>query len=142
MLLLASVNDVRSGISLRNTETPLGLHTDQGPQGRSQYDDQGVYCGPSTASELFLIFTTQLYQYLSCCFFLFALVSDEPEVFLPKYSHAAILHAAQFLRVYSKCVQPHYSSLLPRLPMCLGLFVEVIFDTTLSTVYPECILVN
>ena len=26
---------------------------------------QGVYCGPSTASEVFLIFTTQLYQYLS-----------------------------------------------------------------------------
>ena len=28
------------------------------------FDGQGVYCGPSTASEVFLIFTTQLYSYL------------------------------------------------------------------------------
>ena len=32
-------------------------------------------------------------------FFLFALVSDEPEVFLPKYSQTAILHAAHFRSV-------------------------------------------
>ena len=30
-----------------------------------QYNGQGVYCGLSTASEVFLIFTTQLYQYFS-----------------------------------------------------------------------------
>ena len=63
-----------------------------------QYDGQGVYYGLSTASEVFLIFTTQLYQYLSV-YFLFALVSDEPEVFLPKYSQTAILHAAHLQRV-------------------------------------------
>ena len=57
-----------------------------------------MYCGLSTASEVFLTFTTQLYQYYSC-FCLFALVSDEPEVFLPKYSQTAILHAAHFWRV-------------------------------------------
>ena len=28
--------------------------------GRGQYDVQGVYCGLSTASEVFLTFTTQL----------------------------------------------------------------------------------
>ena len=28
-----------------------------------QYNGQGVYCGLNTASEVFLIFTTQLYQY-------------------------------------------------------------------------------
>ena len=33
--------------------------------GRGPYNDQGVYCGLSTASEVFLIFTTQLYQYFS-----------------------------------------------------------------------------
>ena len=33
------------------------------------------------------------------CFFLFALLSDEPEVFLTKFSQTAILNAAQFLRV-------------------------------------------
>ena len=33
----------------------IGYHTDQGPQGRDQYDGQGVYCGQSTASEVFLI---------------------------------------------------------------------------------------
>ena len=47
-----------------------------------------------------LNFTTQLYQYFSL-FFLFALFSDKPEVFLPKYSQTAIpvLHAAHFQRV-------------------------------------------
>ena len=35
-------------------------------------------------------------------FFLFALFSDEPEVFLPKYSQTAILHGAHFRRVLSK----------------------------------------
>ena len=32
-------------------------------------------------------------------FFLFSLSSDEPEVFLPKYSQTVILHAAHFRRV-------------------------------------------
>ena len=41
----------------------------------------------STASEVFLIFPTQLYQYL------FALFCDKPEIFLPKYSQRVILHA-------------------------------------------------
>ena len=31
----------------------------------NNYDDQGEYCGPSTASEVFLIFTTHLYLCLS-----------------------------------------------------------------------------
>ena len=35
---------------------PLGYYTDQGPQGRSQYDGQRVYnCGLRTASIMFLI---------------------------------------------------------------------------------------
>ena len=63
--------------------------------GCGQYDGQGVYCGLSNASEVFLIFTTQLYQYFSV-FSLFALSIDEPEVFLPEYSQSAILHAAHF----------------------------------------------
>ena len=54
-----------------------------------------VYCGLSTASEVFLIFTTQLYQFLMH-FSLFTLCSDKPEVFLPEYSQTAILHAAHF----------------------------------------------
>ena len=65
-----------------------------------------MYCGLSTASEVFLIFTTQLYQYLSV-FVLFALFSDASEVFLPKYSQTAKLHAAHFPRVvntqFHKC---------------------------------------
>ena len=51
---------------------------------------------------MFLIFTTQLYQ---CVFFLFALFSDEPEVFLPKCSQTAILHAAHF-REGNKTLDP------------------------------------
>ena len=50
------------------------------------------------ASEVFLIFTTLLYQILRA-FFLFMLFKDEPEVFLLKYSQPAILHAAHFRRV-------------------------------------------
>ena len=63
--------------------TPLDYYTDQGPQGRGQCYGQEVYCGLSTVFEVFLSFTTQLYQYLSVIF-LFALVSDEPEVLLRK----------------------------------------------------------
>ena len=54
----------------------------------------GMYCGLSTASEVFLIFTTQLYHYLSVCF-LFALFNDKPEVFLPKYSQTATLQGSK-----------------------------------------------
>ena len=53
----------------------------------------------STASDVFLNFTTQLYQYFSGGVFLFALFSGEPEVFLPKYSQTAILITAHFRRV-------------------------------------------
>ena len=45
--------------------------------------------------------TTQLYQYFSV-FSLFVLLSDEPEVFLPKYFQTAILHAAHFRRVVNQ----------------------------------------
>ena len=38
-------------------------------KGRGQYYGQGKYCGLSTASEVFLIFTTQLYQCCSVFFF-------------------------------------------------------------------------
>ena len=63
-----------------------------------------MYCGLSTASEFFLMFTTQLYQYFSV-FCVFALFRDKPEVFLPKYSQTAILHAAHFRRVVkAECV--------------------------------------
>ena len=34
-----------------------------------QYNGQGVHCGPHTAFEVFLIFTTQLEQYFSMFFF-------------------------------------------------------------------------
>ena len=78
--------------------THLGYYTDSGPMCLGQYNGLGEYCGKSTASEVFLIFTTQLYQFFSV-FFLFTLFTDEPEVFLPEYSQRAILHAAHFRRV-------------------------------------------
>ena len=52
----------------------------------------------STASQVFLIFTTKLYQYFSV-FFLFAPFTDKPEVFIPEYSQTATHHAAYFQRV-------------------------------------------
>ena len=77
--------------------------------GRGQYNGQWVYCGLSTACEVFIIFTTQLYQYFSV-FFLFALFSDEPEVFLPEYYQTAILHAAHFWRVVRPGVSKQINS--------------------------------
>ena len=53
---------------------------------------KGKYCDLSTATEVFLIFITQLYQY-------FSVLSYKPEVFLPKYSQTAKLHAAHIRRV-------------------------------------------
>ena len=50
------------------------------------------------ASKVFLIFTTELH-YFVCVYVLFALFSDEPEVFLPEYSQTEILHAAHSQRV-------------------------------------------
>ena len=55
---------------------------------------QGAYCGLSTDSTVFLIFTTRQYQ-LFRAFFRLMLVFEEPEVFL-KYSQPAILHAAYY----------------------------------------------
>ena len=45
------------------------------------------------------LFLLPNYTNMLVCFFLLAIVSDEPEVFLPKYSQTAILHAAHFRRV-------------------------------------------
>ena len=39
---------------------PHGHYTDQGSKGHGQYNVQGVYCDLSTASEVFLIFTTKI----------------------------------------------------------------------------------
>ena len=66
--------------------------------GFGQYDGQGVYCDESTASEVFLTFTSQLYQHFSV-FLLSPLFNDQPEVFFPKYSQTAKVHAANFPRV-------------------------------------------
>ena len=77
-------------------------------------------CGLGTASEVFLIFITRLYQRFRA-FFLFMLFSDEPEVFLPKYSQTVILHAAHFRRV----VNVHIVATMqmgPCVPVCLHPF--------------------
>ena len=34
---------------------PLGYHTDHSPMGLGQYNSLGEYCGPHTASSVFLI---------------------------------------------------------------------------------------
>ena len=49
--------------------------------------------------------------------FLLALFSDEPQVFLPKYSQTAILHAAHFQRVVKPITkevsEEHWASVHP-----------------------------
>ena len=97
-----SFNHVDCNTSIRNTEEAVW---------GSQYSPRlsylpkpigprsGVYCGLSTASEVFLILLTS-YTIFLCVFLSFALFSDEPEVSLPKYSQTAVLHASHFRRVY------------------------------------------
>ena len=45
--------DLKNKYSGRNTS--LCDDTDRGPTGLGQYDGQGVYCGPHTASSVFRI---------------------------------------------------------------------------------------
>ena len=45
------------------------------------------------------LFLLPNYTNILVCFFLFAIFGDKPEVFLPRYSQTAILHAAHFQRV-------------------------------------------
>ena len=40
--------------------TPLSHHTDPGPMGLGQYTSLGKYCGPHTASSVFLILIVSL----------------------------------------------------------------------------------
>ena len=54
----------------------LSYNADQGTQGRGQCNGPGVYCDLSTASEVFLIFTTQLCQYFSVFFSICYLVTS------------------------------------------------------------------
>ena len=63
------------------------------------YNGQGVYCGLRTASEVFLTFLLPKYTNILVCSFYLHLFSEEPEVFLSKYSQTGILHAAHFRRV-------------------------------------------
>ena len=60
--------------------------------------------------------------------FLFSLVSDEPEVFLPKYSQTTILHAAHFrwvVIVYFGIDQGHYHLLNKQQSMGSWKFVRL-----------------
>ena len=72
--------------SMRAPMHPLAIILTAALRGLGQYDHWGL----NKASEVFLISTTQLYQYFSV-YFLFAPFSEEPEVFLPKYSQTAML---------------------------------------------------
>ena len=47
---------------MRATILPQSYHTDQDPHSHDQYDSLGEYCGLSTACEMFLNFTTQLFS--------------------------------------------------------------------------------
>ena len=71
---------------MRDTILPLAIILTKAPYGRGKYDGQGVYCCPSTATEVFLIFTTQLY---SCQCNYDAIVSylNKREVLQQEYSH-------------------------------------------------------
>ena len=50
----------------------------------------------------YFLFLLPNYTNISVFIVLFALFSDEPEVFLPKYSQTGILHAAHFQRITSE----------------------------------------
>ena len=70
----------------------------------TEYSCHVTYKDTQTELTDTLIEETQLYQYFGVFFFYsHYIVSDEPEVFLPKYSQTAILHAAHFQRVVNIC---------------------------------------
>ena len=59
-----------------------------------QYNNQGVYCGLSTATEVFLIFTTWLYQ-CSCNYDAIAYL-EQRGVLQQEYFHPTILPSPHF----------------------------------------------
>ena len=80
---------------MRTTILPMAIILTKAHRAAVSKMAKECICGLSTASEVFLIFTTQIYQYFSDSPRPppFSLFSDEPEVFLPKYFQTAILHA-------------------------------------------------
>ena len=50
---------------MRATILPYySYYTNRGPLGLGQYNSQEVYCGLSSASKVFLIFSTLLYMFM------------------------------------------------------------------------------
>ena len=76
-------------------------------------------------------------------FFLFALVSDEPEVLFPKYSQTAIPQAAHFfqrvvnLTLFVPTGVPYYIIYLRKLQE-MHIFTEGTYFLPLSVFFPEC----
>ena len=68
-----------------------------------QYNGQEVYCGLSTASEVFLIFTTQPYQFLCIIMQSFPYV-DKREVLQQEYSQHPILPSPHFWWVVNNSI--------------------------------------
>ena len=62
-------------------------------KGCSQCNGQGVYCGLNTASVVFLIFTSQLYQYFSVLFYFHYFMTSLKYSFLntPKQQYFMLL---------------------------------------------------
>ena len=83
---------------LKGHNIPLGFYADQGPQGCSQYDGQGKYCGSSTASEVFPIFTTQISS-ISVhfkCTIVKELTGREYNILQQEYCQSAVLYDSHF----------------------------------------------
>ena len=59
MLFISVINNIRNTVGSMRATVLTGYYTDQG-----QYDGQGVYHGLSTASYVFLIFTTKLKMFM------------------------------------------------------------------------------
>ena len=95
------------------------------------YYGQGVYCGPSTVSEVFLIFTTKQYQSFSV-FLLLELVSYEHEVFHPKYSQCVGVGVGVYACVRA-CVH-----VCVRVRVCVCVCVSPICNT----VPKECVMID
>ena len=77
--------------NIRNTdEAVCGKNTPQG-----HHTDQGMYCRLSTVSEVFLVFITQLYSYLSNYNAIFA-YTGKREVLQQNYSQPPILPSHYF----------------------------------------------
>ena len=85
---------------MRATILPLAIILTKS-HSRGQYGGQGEYCGPSTASEVFLIFTTRLYHHVNTIIMQWFSYLDKRKALQHEYSQYSPLLTSEGSKTYS-----------------------------------------